>query len=66
MPAASFHAPLGTWSEATPTFTSHTANLTILGGDFVPDNEVQGSSGAVCSSIFALKFGMSIGLMGWP
>jgi len=28
MPSASFHAPLGTWSEATPTFTSHTANLT--------------------------------------
>jgi HK97 family phage major capsid protein len=32
--------------------------------DFMPDNEVQGSSGAVCSSVYALKFGMSTGLMG--
>lgn len=41
MPAANFHAPLGTWSEATPTFTNHTANLTILGGDADVDNFLQ-------------------------
>ncbi len=41
MPAASFHAPLGTWTEATPTFSSHTANLTILGGDADVDNFLQ-------------------------
>ena len=38
--------------------------IPIVADDFVPDNEVQGTSGAVCSSVFALKFGMSIGLMG--
>jgi hypothetical protein len=32
--------------------------------DFIPDNEVQGSSGAVCSSIYPVKFGMGVGLMG--
>ncbi len=36
----------------------------IVADDFVPDNEVQGTSGTVCSSVFALKFGMNIGLMG--
>lgn len=41
MPAASFHAPGGAWSEATPTFTNHTANLTILGGDADVDNFLQ-------------------------
>ena len=29
-----------------------------------PDNEVQGSSGAVCSSIYAIKFGQAEGVMG--
>lgn len=38
--------------------------IPIVADDFVPDNEAQGSSGAVCSSVFALKFGMNIGLMG--
>lgn len=32
--------------------------------DFVPDNEVQGSSGAVCSSIYALSFGAEEALCG--
>jgi hypothetical protein len=38
--------------------------IPILVNDFQPDNEVQGSSGAVCSSIYAVKFGMMTGLMG--
>ena len=38
--------------------------IPILVDDFQPDNEVQGSSGAVCSSIYAVKFGMMTGLMG--
>jgi HK97 family phage major capsid protein len=29
-----------------------------------PDNETKGSSGAVCSSIYAIKFGMTDGVMG--
>lgn len=31
--------------------------IPILVDDFIPTNETQGSSGAVCSSIYALKFG---------
>jgi HK97 family phage major capsid protein len=31
--------------------------LPILVDDFIPTNETEGSSGAVCSSIYALKFG---------
>jgi len=38
--------------------------IPVVVDDFLPDNEVQGSSGAVCSSVYALKFGMSTGLMG--
>ncbi|CAN5812733.1 hypothetical protein BH20CHL3_BH20CHL3_11260 [soil metagenome] len=38
--------------------------IPIVVDDFMPDNEVQGTSGAVCSSVYALKFGMSSGLMG--
>ncbi len=38
--------------------------IPVVVDDFVPDNEVQGSSGAVCSSVYALKVGMSAGLMG--
>jgi len=38
--------------------------LPIVVDDFVPDNETQGTSGAVCSSVYALKFGLSTGLMG--
>jgi len=37
--------------------------LPILVDDFIPVTEVQGSSGAVCSSIYALKFGRQ-GVMG--
>ena len=32
--------------------------------DFVPDNEVQGTSGAVCSTIYALNFGLQEALCG--
>jgi site-specific DNA recombinase len=38
--------------------------IPIIVDDFVPDTEVQGSSGAVCSSVYALRFGMNVGLMG--
>jgi hypothetical protein len=31
--------------------------MTALVDDFIPTNEEQGSSGAVCSSVYALKFG---------
>jgi HK97 family phage major capsid protein len=31
--------------------------LPILVDDFIPNNEEQGSSGAVCSSVYAIKFG---------
>ena len=41
MPAAAFYAVGDTWAEATPTWTSHTANLTILGGDADVDNFLQ-------------------------
>jgi HK97 family phage major capsid protein len=32
--------------------------------DFVSDTQTKGSSGAVCSSIYALKFGQGVGVMG--
>lgn len=38
MPAAAFYQPGDTWLEATPTFSRHTAKLTILGGDADVDN----------------------------
>ncbi len=38
--------------------------IPIIVDDFAPDNEIKGTSAAVCSSIYALKFGMSTGLMG--
>lgn len=41
MPDVSFYQPGDTWTEATPTFTRHTANLTILGGDADVDNFLQ-------------------------
>ena len=37
--------------------------MTILVDDFIPTDEEQGISGAVCSSIYAVKFGRQ-GLMG--
>ena len=33
LPLAGFYAPGGVWTESTPTFTQHTASLSILGGD---------------------------------
>lgn len=41
MPAAAFYDPGDTWAEATPTFTQHTAQLAILGGDADVDNFLQ-------------------------
>ena len=41
MPAASFYVPGDSWSEATPTFTQHSAQLAILGGDADVDNFLQ-------------------------
>ena len=41
MPAATFYAAGGTWTENTPTFTNHTAELKILGGDADVDNFLQ-------------------------
>lgn len=41
MPDVQWHAPGDTWTEATPTFASHTTNLTILGGDADVDNFLQ-------------------------
>ena len=35
----------------------------MLVDDFISDAQTQGSSGAVCSSLYAVKFGMS-GVMG--
>jgi HK97 family phage major capsid protein len=32
--------------------------------DFQPDDEVEGGSGAVCSSIYAVKWGQGVGVMG--
>lgn len=41
MPAAAFYTPGDTWTEATPTFTQESAQLTILGGDADVDNFLQ-------------------------
>ena len=41
MPAAAFYVPGDTWTEATPTFSQHTAQLAILGGDADVDNFLQ-------------------------
>lgn len=41
MPAAAFYQPGDIWVEATPTFSRHTAKLTILGGDADVDNFLQ-------------------------
>lgn len=41
MPAAAFYEPGDTWAEATPTFTQHTTQLAILGGDADVDNFLQ-------------------------
>jgi hypothetical protein len=36
----------------------------LLVDDFIVDNETQGSSGAVCSSVYAVNFGMDAGILG--
>ena len=41
MPEASFYNVGDTWTEATPTFTKHTAQLAIIGGDADVDNFLQ-------------------------
>lgn len=41
MPAADFYQPGDTWTENTPTFTQHIAQLTVLGGDADVDNFLQ-------------------------
>lgn len=41
MPAASFYSVGDNWTEATPTFSEHTATLKILGGDADVDNFLQ-------------------------
>lgn len=41
MPSVSFYQPGDTWAEATPTFSSHTAELKVLGGDADVDNFLQ-------------------------
>lgn len=38
--------------------------IPLVVDDFISDTETQGSSGAVCSSIFAVKFGQGVGVMG--
>jgi hypothetical protein len=32
--------------------------------DFISDAQVQGSSGSVCSSVYAVKFGQGVGVLG--
>jgi len=32
--------------------------------DFISDTQVQGSSGGVCSSVYAMKFGQGVGVLG--
>ncbi len=36
----------------------------VLWYDGIPDNLAQGSSGNICSNIYALKFGWNVGVMG--
>ena len=38
--------------------------IPLLVDDFISDTQAQGSSGSVCSSIYAVKFGQSTGIMG--
>src|SRR6478736_3986543 len=38
--------------------------IPLLVDDFISDTQVQGSSGAVCSSIYAVTFGQDAGIMG--
>src|SRR6188472_933641 len=38
--------------------------IPLLVDDFISDTQAQGSSGSVCSSIYAVKFGQNTGIMG--
>jgi HK97 family phage major capsid protein len=38
--------------------------IPLLVDDFISDTQAQGSSGSVCSSIYAVKFGQGTGIMG--
>ena len=38
--------------------------IPVLVDDFISDTQVQGTSGAVCSSLYAAKFGQGVGVMG--
>lgn len=38
--------------------------IPVIVDDFISDTQTQGSSGAVCSSIYAVKFGQGLGVMG--
>lgn len=38
--------------------------IPLITDDFISDVQVRGTSGAVCSSVYAVKFGQSVGLMG--
>jgi HK97 family phage major capsid protein len=41
LPSATFYTSGSTWAEATPTYSTHTADLKILGGDADVDNFLQ-------------------------
>lgn len=38
--------------------------IPLIVDDFISDTQVQGTSGAVCSSIYAIKFGQGVGALG--
>jgi hypothetical protein len=38
--------------------------IPVIVDDFISDTQTQGTSGAVCSSIYAVKFGQGLGVMG--
>lgn len=38
--------------------------IPLLIDDFISDTQVQGTSGAVCSSVYAAKFGQGVGVLG--
>ena len=38
--------------------------IPLVVDDFISDTQTQGSSGAVCSSVYAVKFGQGVGVMG--
>ena len=38
--------------------------IPLIVDDFISDTQTQGTSGAVCSSVYAVKFGQGVGVMG--